>query len=170
MLDAETVVFSGDKQDRRVRVHIHEQTCEIVLYFTDLSGEGDVLALEINPRRTDDTLTESDPARVKRTTDAIDPTVVRRVGRKYETYVAYARSAITWNRDGTREALDALRAAGRTKRGLSIDFLTQIATEYRNLIAETNPQPLKTLGENHHVSVSAASRWVKRCRELGLVD
>jgi hypothetical protein len=172
MRDAETHVFhDGKHPERPVPVHIQEGDCEIVLYFRDLSGEGEVLALEINPRRASESLDEFEPAKVARTQLGIDPAIVRRVGRNYSTYVAYARALLQFNRDRARETLRALRATGRTRRGLSPDFLSVIATDYCAARDIGDPHPLTTLAEKHGpIALSTASRWVKRCRELGLLD
>ena len=137
-----------------IHVHIQEDGCEIVLRFNDWSGEGDVMALEINPRRTEATLTETDANKVKRASERIDPSVVRRVGRNYATYVEYARSLIQHNREKTRESLTALGKTGKTRRGLSLDFLSGVADEYRDLVANHEPYPVKALAEMHHVVIS----------------
>jgi hypothetical protein len=166
--DVETRVFH--KSGEPVRVHIQEGGGEIVLHFADMSGEGDVLAVEINPRRAPDSLDEWDSTKVRRTRGSVDLDAVRRFGRNYALYIEYARAAITWDREGSTTALRALRDVGRTRRGLNPDFLSPIATEYRAEVSAGNSQPLKTLAERHFVDVSTVSRWIRRCRELGLLD
>ncbi len=168
MLDSETHVFH--RPEEPVRVHMQEEGSEVVLYFADLSGEGDVLRLEINPRRTNDSLGAWPDEPIERLSDCIDPAVVRRVGRNYATYVEYARSVIRWDREKTREALGALGQTGKTRRGLSTTFLSGVAAEYRALVANAESAPIKTLSEMHHVTISAASRWVKMARERGLLE
>lgn len=125
---------------------------------------------EINPRRTNATLKQSNLNKVERVAEGIQPAVVRRVGRNYARYLKYARSVLTFERERTREALRNLGRAGRTKRGLSIDFLSGVAADYRDLLAMDEPHPVKALGELHQVKISTASRWLSRARELGLID
>ena len=170
MSDTETVVFGPSKDEPRVHVHVQEDGGEVVLYFADLSGEGEVLGLEINPRRVLSSLKVTDHRKVKRAEERIDPAIVRRVGRNYATYVIYARAVIQWDREKTQETLADLRKTGKTKRGLSIDFLGEISREYRAMEAAGERYPVKALAEKHHVVISAASRWLKAARERGLLE
>jgi hypothetical protein len=64
----------------------------------------------------------------------------------------------------------ALRDLGSTRRGLSPDHYRQVADQYAWLLAEGEKHPVKALGEMHHVTISAASRWIKEARRRGLID
>jgi hypothetical protein len=169
MRNVETTVFSDPKKYPPVRVHIQEDLCEIVFHFENFGAEN-VLALEINPRRTGATLRESDFKKVERIGEWIEPAVVRRVGRNYATYLEYARSILRFEDEKTRDALRNLGKAGRTKRGLSIDFISGIADDYRELVAGGEPHPVKTLAAMHQVEISTASRWISRAKQLDLIQ
>ena len=163
------MVFSDPKEFPPVRVHIQEDLCEIVFHFEDFAA-ANVRALEINPRRTRATLGEFDLENVERVGEWIEPAVVRRVGRNYATYLEYARSILRFEHEKTRDALRNLGKAGRTKRGLSIDFISGIADDYRELVAGGEPHPVKTLAAMHQVQISTASRWISRAKQLGLIQ
>jgi hypothetical protein len=49
------------------------------------------------------------------------------------------------------------------------DFYWVIAANYRALVAGGEPHPVKALAAQHHVTISAASRWLKEARRRGLV-
>ena len=53
-------------------------------------------------------------------------------------------------------------------RGLTDEFFKTIAEEYQAFVDEGEPHPVKAIGENHHVTISAASRWIKEARRLAV--
>ena len=69
-----------------------------------------------------------------------------------------------------RAAVDALREVGRPGRGLSPEFFRLIAHHYNAFVAEGEKHPVKALSEYHHVTISAASRWVTEAKRRGLID
>jgi hypothetical protein len=140
---------------------ITDRGCRLVLRFGkgDRTGEGDLQELRLLPG--DETL---------------KPRVLRRFAPQAELYLAYSRAALRVmgpegtprsRREKLRSAADALREIAGPGRSLPPWFYEQIAEEYRALVAEGEPHPIKTLGENHHVTISAASHWVKEARRRG---
>jgi hypothetical protein len=138
--------------------------CELVLRFApgDFRGEGDLQELRLLPA-----------------TEALRPRLLRQFAPEAEDYLAFARAAMRiFGPEGTpearteklREAADVLRARGGPGRGLSDEFYKVIATSYTALLAEGEPHPVKALGEKHHVTISAASRWLTEARRRGLID
>ena len=107
-------------------------------------------------------------------TEALEPRALREFAPEAELYLAYARAAmrILAGKEGTHEerwrsfyrAGKLLRDVGGPGRGLSDEFYRTIAEHYRALVEEGEPHPVKTLGETHHVTISAASRWVTEAR------
>ena len=96
-----------------------------------------------------------------------------------EQYLAFARSAMRiFGPEGTpeereenfRAAADVLRHIAGPGRGLSDGFYRVIASSYKALVAEGEPHPGKALGEKHHVTISAASRWLTEARRRGPLD
>ena len=136
----------------------------------DFAGEEGLRKLEVLPE-TDETL---------------EPRALRQFAPQTELYLAYARAAmrlfgtrldasepeadLSRRYDAISAAGEILREIGRPGRGLSDEFYRTIALHYLTLIEEGEPHPIKTLGETHHVSISAASRWVKGARERGYLD
>jgi hypothetical protein len=134
--------------DARVSVAMKTEGVELQLFFDDLSGEGPVREVRVLPD-----------------TGALEPTVLRRLAPRLPLYVSYARAAIQIRREDTAAAARELRAFGATRRGLGPDFFRLIAGQYNALVAEGEPHPVKTLAEMHHVTISAASRWIKEARQ-----
>lgn len=136
------------------QVRIVDRGCELVLTFApgDVSGEGNITELRLVPG-----------------TEQLEPRVLRRFAPQAELYLAAARSAMKWKQEDFRGALEALRQIGRPGRGLSDQFYRLIAESYKALVAEGEKHPVKSLGENHHATISAASRWVKEARRRGLI-
>lgn len=145
--------------------------CLVALCFAegDLSGEGPVQKLELLPD-----------------TETLEPRVLRRFAPQAELYLAYARSAmrlmsspleegdpeadLKHRYDDIHGAADALRQVAGPGRGLSDAFYRIIARHYTALIDGGEPYPVKALGESHHVTISAASRWLKEARRRGYID
>lgn len=151
MFDADTTITALGHPGP-VEVKMRTEGCELVLYFKDLSGEGDVLKIEINPSG-----------------GPLEPAAVRRIGSGFPLYVQYARACLQWDRDDVRATILALRSLGATKRGLPDDLYRRIATEYRAMGNAGEAYPIKALAERHWVKPSTASRWVKGARERGFI-
>ena len=97
-----------------------------------------------------------------------------------ELYFAYARKAMRSmsSKHGTFEerqkafegAARALRQAGGPGRGYVDEFYETIGDQYRALVEEGHPHPVKAIGERNHVTISGASRWIKEARRRGFLD
>jgi len=142
-------------------VVITHHGCRLVLRFADgdFLGEGQVQELRLLPDK-----------------ENLEPRVLRRFSPQAELYLAFARSAMRiFGPEGTPEsrrenlhgATEALRSIAGPGRGHPDGFYRVIGKHYRALVDEGEPHPVKTLGETHHVTISAASRWVKGARERG---
>lgn len=112
--------------------------------------------------------------------EELTPRVLRRLAPDSDTYLAFARSAMRifgdpaemtpqerWER--FRASTDALRALGGPGRGYPPEFYARISTTYRAIVDGGEPHPVKALAEKHHVTISAASRWIKETRRRGLL-
>jgi len=140
---------------------IKHRGCRLVLRFApgDFAAEGEVQELRLLPD-----------------TKTLEPRVLRQFAPQAELYLAFARAAMRkwWpeespdtRRKNLAAAADALRQIAGPGRGLTDEFYRTIATSYEALIAEGEAHPVKTLSENNHVTISAASRWVKEARRRG---
>jgi hypothetical protein len=54
-------------------------------------------------------------------------------------------------------------------RGHGEDFYRGVAALYESLVAAGEPSPIKAIAESQPVTIGAASKWVTRARELGLI-
>jgi hypothetical protein len=108
----------------------------------------------------------------------LEPRVLRQFAPQAELYLAFARSAMRLlgpvgtpesRYDTWRSTAEALREISGPGRGLTDEFYVRIAENYRALIDGGEPYPIKALSEIHHVTISAASRWVKEARRRGLL-
>lgn len=81
-------------------------------------------------------------------------------------YVSYARAEIGWKWADSAKAIETLRAETGT-RGLPDRLYRAVASEYRDLIANDDPHPIKTIAERRPVDKSRASRWVSEARRRG---
>jgi hypothetical protein len=145
-------------------VVISHRGYRLILRFADgdLLGEGDVQELRLLP------------GKVK-----LKPRALRQFAPDADVYLAYARSAMRilepkktagkrrekWDR--FRDSTEALRQIAGPGRGLPPEFFKKIALEYQAFVDGGEPHPIKALGEKHHVTISAASRWVKEARRRG---
>jgi hypothetical protein len=140
---------------------IAHRGCRIVLRFApgDITAEGDVQEMRILPG--------SSP---------LKPKMLRQFAPNAEVYLALARAKMRqWAPGEAPEArleklasaIQALREIAGPGRGLPEDFYPTIAATYEAFVAEGEPHPIKALGEKHHVTISAASRWVKEARRRG---
>ena len=148
-------------------VVVDHRGCRLILRFADgdLLGEGDVQELRLLPGKT-----------------KLRPKALRQFAPDAELYLAYARHAMRilepkktaeerqekWER--FRDAAEALRQIAGPGRGLPPEFYRTIATQYQALVDEGEPHPIKALGEKNHVTISAASRWVKEARRRDLIE
>jgi hypothetical protein len=155
-LDAETTVYGpGAFQDgdERVAVKFPTQGLELVLFFDDLAAEGPALEIRVVPRA-----------------EPLEPKVLRRVMPEAPLYADYARAQIQMNLRDAITAAAALRKLGRTRRGLGDDFYRLVAQNYAALVKEGVKHPVTALGDMHHVTTAAASRWIKEARRRGYID
>ena len=138
---------------------------QVVLRFAagDITGAGDVQELRLLPVGT----------------DALEPRVLRRLAPDAELYLDYARKAMRiFGPEGTPEerwqglgdAAEALRGIAGPGRGLPPGFYRMIGGEYDAIVDGGEPHPVKTIAERRHVTISAASRWVKGARERGHIS
>jgi hypothetical protein len=152
MLDRDTVIRAPhSRSDPRVSITILDEGVALTLFFAPaatpaLAAEGPVVRIEI----------ESSSA---------EPLQAWRLLPRFPLYQQYARAAVAWRDDDVRAALEALRKAGPTRRGLSDDFYRTVATIYGALVDEGEQHPIKRLGKNLGVDISTASRWVKGARD-----
>jgi hypothetical protein len=134
--------------------------CRLILRFADgdLTAEGPLQELLVLPE----------------TGAALEPRALRRFAPQAERYLAYARAAMRiWDPGETPErrwedfrgATQELRQIAGPGRLLSNEFYGTIAKNYAALVSEGEPHPVKALSEIHHVTISAASRWVKGAKE-----
>jgi hypothetical protein len=136
---------------------------ELVLRFAegDFYGEHDPQELRVLPG-----------------TKKLQPRVLRDFAPQSDVYLAYARAAMRiLGPEGTPEsrvkdyrgAAEALRQVGGPGRGLKPEFYRTIAENYEALVAGGEPHPVKALAEIHHVTISAASRWVSEAKRRKLI-
>jgi hypothetical protein len=85
-------------------------------------------------------------------------------------YVRYARAIVAHRDDDLAAALRALRDVGSGRRGLGDDFYRAVAELYNTLVREGEPSPITAIAESQPVSISAASKWVTRARDLGYLE
>jgi len=139
-------------------VLIEHRGYKLVLRFAegDFSGEGLVQKIELLPD-----------------TKELKPQLLRQFAPDAELYLAYARAAMrVFGPEGTpesrvddlRSAADILRTLGGPGRGHDPQFFRMIVQEYNALIDGGEPHPVKALAEKHHVTISAASHWLREAR------
>lgn len=135
-------------------VIIRERGCELVLHFASAKPGAPLLELRLLPDRG----------------KQLEPSKAREFVPRIEMYMATARAALSWNVDDFRAAAEALRQVARPGRGFSDDFPRLIADQYKAFVREGERYPVKALSEYHHVTISAASRWVTDARRRGLIE
>ena len=91
-----------------------------------------------------------------------------RVDRPVTSDAATAPTQLEWGAHRQR-AVEALRGAGKSRRGLSDTFFREIASEYLQLIEGGDPHPIKTIADKRPVHKSRASRWVREARDRGYI-
>jgi hypothetical protein len=156
MLDRDTTIYgpkAADDNDPRVRVEMQEEGATLALFFdgeTGLSGEAPLLEVRLTPTHGSE----------------FQPWLLMP---RLPLHLRYARASLAHKKGDIAAALRALRQAGRTRRGLSDDFLRIVAEVYESLVAEGEPYPVKALAATQHVDKSTASRWVSAARRRGMV-
>ena len=108
--------------------------------------------------------------RVLPDTEALEPAVMRQLGPRMPLYVSYARAAIQMGLKNADAAAQSFAPSGLPGRGEGRTSIKVIADQYNALVAEGERHPVKALAEIHHVTISAASRWIKEARERDLID
>jgi hypothetical protein len=151
-----TVTRRGGKKhvevhDPRTSVTMKDLDCEVVLFFEGADFSGDAPLLEVSIRPTTGA-------------KAFQPW---RFMPRLPRYLQYARATIAHREGDAVAALRALREAGSTRRGLGDEFYRAVADEYRALVAEGEPHPVKALAASQPVDISTASRWITETRRRG---
>jgi len=138
-------------------VIIKERGCELVLHFASAKPGAALLEIRISPERGKN----------------LEPAKARQLFPQVDLYLAAARAALAWRPDDGgdfRAQADLLREVGRPGRGLTDDFFKLIGAHHKALVAEGEKAPVKALADIHHVTISAASRWVTEARKRGFID
>ena len=161
----------GTAQDRKrfptPTAVITHRGCKLVIRFEgedDTEGEGPLHSVEILPGD-----------------EALEPPAVRQFVPQFPRYLAYAQAAmrILGDRHGIPDearwerftrAAEPLRSLGGAGRALPPEFFRHIADEYRELVGDGEPHPVKAIGDRHVVTISAASRWVTEARRRGFLE
>jgi hypothetical protein len=88
---------------------------------------------------------------------------------KLMRYLQYARGLLAHEEGDVVAALAALRESGKARRGLPDDALEIAAADYKTLVSEGEPHPIKALAKLRGVDKSTASRWISAARRRGLL-
>ncbi len=140
---------------------ITHRGCQLVIRFADANdtaGAGALWKVEVLPEG-----------------ETLEARDVRQFVPQFNFYLAYARAAmrILGSMEGSPEerweeyarSIEPLRQLGGPGRSLPDGFYRRIADNYRDLIADGEKHPVKALAEAHHVTIGAASRWIKGARD-----
>jgi hypothetical protein len=100
----------------------------------------------------------------------LDMRALQRVTENYTTYFELARRALMLDREGMAGAVELLRGPGKKPARLTDDFYRLIASDYEARRRSGEAHLIKALAEAHHVTVSAASRWIKEARRRGYIE
>jgi hypothetical protein len=143
------------RSDPRVSIRILDEGVALTLFFAPaatpaIAAEGPVVE-----------------ARIESGND--EPLKAWRLLPRFPLSQQYARAAVAWRDDDVRAALEALRKAGPTRRGLPDDFYRAVATIYGALVDEGEQHPIKRLAEGQSVDISTASRWVSGARDRNYI-
>jgi hypothetical protein len=139
--------------DPRVCVEMHDRGCKLLFFFADFAAEGSVLEIRLLPDNGE-----------------LTAAALSKLIPQAPLYTRYARASIKHERGEAAEQAAALREIGTTRRGLPDEFYRLIASNYRTLVAENEPHPVKALSALHSVTISAASRWISEARRRGHID
>lgn len=158
-----TVVEADYGSWPRVRVSVRDPRNPwlLVLFFAHLGKAPAFLGFEV--------LADQAPTTEIGDEASLDPRAFGRLARTLSMYVDYARAEVEWKYGDRTHALEALREAGKSRRGLSDKFYEEIGRKYDALIREGKSHPIKSIALSHHVDKSRASRWVKEARRMGYV-
>jgi hypothetical protein len=100
----------------------------------------------------------------------LDMRALQRVTENYSTYLELARRALILDREGMAGAVELLRGPGKKPARLTDDFYRLIASDYEARRRSGEAHLVKALAEAHHVTASAASRWIKEARRRGYIE
>lgn len=100
----------------------------------------------------------------------LDPAAFAGLARRLPYYVQYARAEIAWSQEDAEAAMEALRGMGTSPRGKPDSFYRALVAEFRQLVADDHPHPIKTLAERHSVHKSRPSRWLNEAEQKGFLD
>lgn len=113
----------------------------------------------------------------------LDYSALEVVARRARLYAEYAEAHLRWNAgydeprdwdDLVGSTLAPLRLLGKTSRGLPDAFLQQVASEYRELEANADPYPQKTMTLRRqrtrpNFNRSTVSRWIAEAKTRGFL-
>jgi hypothetical protein len=139
--------------DPRVSVSVQEEGATLTLFFdpeTALSGEAPVREIRLTPTAGG----EFQPWQLLP---------------RLPHHLHYVRGVLARRPDVASAGLDALRQMGRTRRGLSDEWLRIVAQRYESLVADDERYPIKALAAMEHADKSTASRWVSAARKRGFL-
>lgn len=154
-----TITFEGDALGLPVPLHLH-----FVQIGDTETGELDLhlIGFEVGDKPPND-------AEQAWAMPEITPLILRKAVERFPHWVELARMHLQFA-DPDDVAAGAL-ALKRPKPGrLDPEWFRMIASEYRSLVDSGVPSPITTISKSHSVSVSAASRWVSRARDLGFLE
>jgi hypothetical protein len=137
---------------------------ELVLRFApgDFTGEGELRELRLLPQ-----------------TEELRLGALLQFVPHAKEYLGHARAAMRiLGPEGTpeerwenfRSSAQALREIAGPGRGLSDRFYREIAENYIALEGQGERHPVKAISKIHHVTISAASRWIKEARRRGYIE
>ena len=165
MIDTRATVVNVDYGTwPRVRVTVRDSRnpWPLVLFFAHAGDSPAFLGFEV---------LADDPSVEMGTEQSLDPKSFARLARTLQMYVDYAQAEIEWDRGDRAHALEALREAGKSRRGLPDKFYEAIGTEYNELVRRGDPHPIKSIAMNHGpLHKSRASRWVAEAKRRGYVS
>lgn len=99
----------------------------------------------------------------------ITPLMLRKAVERFPQWVELARMHLQFAEpDDVAAGALALRRPKPAR--LDAEWFRMIAAEYRGLVDGGVPSPITMISKSHSVSISAASRWVSRARQLGFLD
>jgi len=145
----------------RVTVYDSENPWPLMLAFAHIGDAPAFLGFEV--------LAEKDEMVDIGNEQSLDPKSFARLARMLPMYVEYALAEIEWKSGDKVKALEALRDAGKSRRGLPDKFYEEIGAEYLSRVAKGDPHPIKSIADERPVHKSRASRWVSEARRRGYI-
>ena len=148
----------------RVRATIHDSRnpWPLVLFFAHLGESPAFLGFQVLAE-------EPEPKVEIGTEESLDAKSFARLARTLPMYVDYARAEIEWRHGDRARAMEALREAGKSRRGLPGTHYESIGADYDELVRHGDPHPIKSIAGKYFVDKSRASRWVKEARVRGYI-